>query len=304
MSLSIFAKRTSVFGAAALAATLALTACGGSADAGGTSTGSASTNTAKAPLFSQLPQAIQNAGTINVASNVEYPPFESFATDGTTVVGLDRDLADALQKQLGVSLKFTNISFDAIIPGLASGRYDMAMSAMSDTAAREQQVSFVDYFEAGGGIMTTKANPQNVKTLADLCGVSVGIVKGTTEDDDANAQSAKCQAAGKAPLNVTIYAGQDQAVLALQSGRTVVFLVDSTSGSVVAAQTNGDLVMGQRYQQMPFGIVFPKGSTALTDVVQKAMDNIAADGTYKSILAKYSMADHAVAKFTINGVGQ
>ncbi|MGZ4662714.1 MAG: transporter substrate-binding domain-containing protein, partial [Arthrobacter sp.] len=164
-----------------------------------------------------------------------------------------------------------------------------------------KQVSFLDYFSAGAGIMTTKDNPHNVKSLEDLCGAKVGIVKGTTEDADAAAQSSKCQAAGKDQLAVTIYAGQNQAVLALQSGRVDAFLLDTTSGSVVAAESNGDLVMGKPYQAVFFGIVFPKDSTELITAVQTALDQVKADGTYKAILAKYKMDDHVVEKFTVNG---
>ncbi|UKA63216.1 ABC transporter substrate-binding protein [Arthrobacter sp. FW306-04-A] len=299
MNISEFSLRKTALAAIALAAVVGLTACGGSASAGGDA--SAAANAAKAPLFSQLPKEIQGAGTIKVASNVEYPPFESIDKDGKTIVGIDRELADAIEKKLGVTLAFDNIAFDAIIPGLASGRYDMGMSAMSDTPERQKQVSFLDYFSAGAGVMTTKANPHNVKSLDDLCGAKVGIVKGTTEDADAAAQSSKCQAAGKEQLAITIYAGQNQAVLALQSGRVDAFLLDTTSGSVVAAESNGDLVMGKPYQEGFFGIVLPKDSTDLINVVQKAMEQIKADGTYKSILTKYKMDDHVIEKFTVNG---
>ncbi|MCG2622484.1 ABC transporter substrate-binding protein [Arthrobacter sp. I2-34] len=304
MALSALTARKPILATAALAAALALAGCAGTADAGSGSTAAATEAApgAKAPLFAELPEDIQKAGKINVASNVEYPPFESFDTDGTTIVGIDRDIADELEKQLGVTLEFNNIAFDAIIPGLAADRYDMAMSAMSDTVERQKQVDFVDYFSAGGGIMTSTANAASLKTLDDLCGKSVGIVKGTTEDADAAEQSEKCKTAGKDPLQTTIYAGQNQAVLAVQSGRVDAFLVDSTSGSVIAAESKGQLVQGPRYQDLAFGIVFPKDSDQLTAAVQKAMGALKADGSYEKILAKYDMADHAMKDFPVNGV--
>lgn len=304
MVFSAFSIRKPALAALGLSAALALAGCAGSAGAGGATpagTGTADAG-AKAPLFAELPEDIQKAGKINVASNVEYPPFESFDTDGTTIVGIDRDIADELEKQLGVKLEFNNIAFDAIIPGLTADRYDMAMSAMSDTVERQKQVDFVDYFSAGGGIMTSTANAASIKTLDDLCGKSVGLVKGTTEDADAAEQSEKCKTAGKEPLQTTIYAGQNQAVLAVQSGRVDAFLVDSTSGSVIAAQSNGQLVQGPRYQDLAFGIVFPKESGQLTEAVQKAMGALKTDGSYEKILAKYDMADHAMKDFPVNGV--
>jgi polar amino acid transport system substrate-binding protein len=305
MVFSTVSPRKPILAALGLSAALALAGCAGSADAGSGGTGSATQAAdagAKAPQFGELPEAIQKAGKINVASNVEYPPFESFDTDGTTIVGIDREIADELEKQLGVTLEFNNIAFDAIIPGLVSARYDMAMSAMSDTVERQKQVDFVDYFSAGGGIMTATANAESIKTLDDLCGRSVGIVKGTTEDADASEQSEKCKAAGKEPLEVTIFGGQNQAVLAVQSGRVDAFLVDSTSGSVIAAESNGQLVQGPRYQDLAFGIVFPKDSDQLTEAVQKALGTMKDEGSYEKILAKYEMSDHAMDEFPINGV--
>lgn len=277
---------------------LSLTGCGGDTSAAtgpGTNSGSA------APLHSLLPEEQQSSGTLNIASNVEYPPFETFDTDGKTVIGIDRDIADALEKKLGVDIKFNNISFDAIIPGLASKRYDMAMSAMSDTLERQKEVDFVDYFKAGAGIMRTKENPKNVSEPADLCGIKVGIVKGTTETEDADAQTKECQDKGKPAVDVTIFPGQNQTILALQTGRVDVVLLDSTSGSAVAKDSGGKLEMLPPYMAGPFGIVFQKGSDQLQKAVQKAMQEISSDGTYLNILKKYGQEQGAVTEFPING---
>ncbi|MDO5745503.1 MAG: ABC transporter substrate-binding protein [Micrococcaceae bacterium] len=289
--------RSSALGALAIAAMVGLSACGGAAEAEKPTDGK---NTAA--LFNELPEKVQKSGTINVASNVEYPPFESFDTDGSTIVGIDREIADELEKQLGVTMKFDNIAFDAIIPGLSSARYDMAMSAMSDTVERQKAVNFLDYFSAGGGVMTSTANAEKLKTLGDLCGTHVGIVKGTTEDADAAEASKKCEEEGKQSIEVTIFAGQNQAVLALQSDRVDAFLVDSTSGSVIAAESKGALAMGERYQDLAFGIVFPKEQEQLMGAIQKALEAIKSDGSYDKILTKYDMADHSMESFPVNGV--
>ncbi|GAA5225539.1 ABC transporter substrate-binding protein [Paeniglutamicibacter antarcticus] len=289
--------RSTALGALAIAAMVGLSACGGAAEAEKPSAGENS-----AALFKELPEKVQKSGTINVASNVEYPPFESFDTDGSTIVGIDREIADELEKQLGVTMKFDNIAFDAIIPGLSSARYDMAMSAMSDTVERQKAVNFLDYFSAGGGVMTSTANAEKLKTLEDLCGTHVGIVKGTTEDADAAEASKKCEEEGKKSIEVTIFAGQNQAVLALQSDRVDAFLVDSTSGSVIAAESKGALAMGERYQDLAFGIVFPKDQEQLMGTIQKGLEAIKSDGSYDKILTKYDMADHSMESFPVNGV--
>ena len=268
--------------------------------AAGTDPSASSGAGGKAALFSSLPADIQKSGTLNVASDVEYPPFESFDTDNTTVVGIDRDLADAIEKQLGVKLKFENVPFDSIIPGLAAKRYDLAMSAMSDTVVRQKQVDFVDYFNAGGAIMLPPNSTHKIKSLDDLCGLKVAVDKGTTEVDDAAAQDKKCQAAGKPVLATSVYPGQNETILALQSGRADAALVDFSTGSYVAKTTGAGITMLPPYQHLAFGIVFPKES-ALTAVFQKALDAIKADGSYLTILKKYGEELGAIDAFTING---
>ena len=62
---------------------------------------------------------------------------------------MDADLAKALGAVLGLKVKVVNATFDAIIPGLAAGKYDLGMSSFTDTKAREKVVDFVTYFSAG-----------------------------------------------------------------------------------------------------------------------------------------------------------
>lgn len=276
---------------------LVLTACGGNAASGETPQADST-----APLYGMLPASIQASGVLNVASNVEYPPFESFDTDGTTIIGVDREIADELEKKFGVTLEFNNVAFDAIIPGLASKRYDMAMSAMSDTLERQKQVDFVDYFAGGGGILRPVENPKPAAKLEDLCGLKVGIVKGTVQVEEAAEQTKKCETSGKAAMDVTIFPGQSQTILALQTARVDLVLTSTTSGAAAVKESGDTLEMLKPYMVDMSGIVFPKGSTELQKAVQKGLEEIEAEQTYGKILAKYGMEQGAVTEFPINGV--
>lgn len=256
----------------------------------------------EAPLKHLLPKAIQSKGYLTVASNVEYPPFETFAANNKTVVGIDADIARAIGKELGVKMRFVNTSFDAIIPGLIAHRYDMAMSAMTDNKTREKHVDFVDYFGAGGAILARTGDKDKYVALGDLCGVSVGIDKGTTEVNDAAKQSVKCKKEGKPTIDSQIFAGQNQMMLALQSGQVDAVLVDAPSGAATAQHSKGQLVLtGPAYSKSMFGIVFPKSSHQLEKAVQAAVQKIMNDGTYLQILKKYGQEKNALSTATING---
>lgn len=259
------------------------------------------TSSADTGLRAQLPSDIKASGTIKVASNVEYPPFEYYDSDNTTIIGLDKDLADALGAKLGVKLEFNNMSFDAIIPALAAKRFDMAMSAMTDNEERRKQVDFVDYFVSGGGFLVKQGNPHNIHTLEDICGLTVAIDKGTTNVDDADKASKACVAGGKAPVKADIYPGTSKIVLALQNGRADVAMLDTSAAAYIAQQNKGQFeVPGKSYEPKPYGLVFPKGSTELQKAVKAGLEALMADGTYQKILAKWGQEVGAIKQITIN----
>ncbi|MFC9063404.1 transporter substrate-binding domain-containing protein, partial [Streptomyces sp. NPDC057074] len=172
-------SRLAAVGAIAVAGALLLTGCGDQTE--NSDSGSDNQSSSGAPLADKLPQSIRDKGTVKVGSDIAYAPVE-FKDDSGKTVGIDPDLADALGKQLGVKFEFENGTFDTLITGLRSKRYDIAMSAMTDTKDRQegidsdtgkkvgQGVDFVDYFTAGVSIYTKKGDDQGIKTWSDLCG--------------------------------------------------------------------------------------------------------------------------------------
>jgi polar amino acid transport system substrate-binding protein len=130
---------------------------------------------------------------------------------------MDADLAKAIGQVLGLKINMVNATFDTIIPGLASGKYDLGMSSFTDTLERQKTVDFVTYFIAGTSFYV-KASGPGIASLAGLCGHKVAVEKGTTQAADAQAQAPKCQSAGN-PLTVEIFNDQNAVNLALSSGR-------------------------------------------------------------------------------------
>lgn len=287
--------RTLLIPAIAAAAVVGLAGCSGS-------TTDASTSSESAPLYSSLPKAIQDAGEINVAMNVDYAPFESFEDDGTTITGIDKDLGDLLEKQLGVTMKYTNISFDAVVPGMAAGRYDVALSAITDTKEREATVDFVDYFAGGGAVLyPTKTTHTITNDLSSLCGLKVAVVQGGAGIPDVKAASKACTEAGKSAIDYTTYPGQGQQLLAVRSGRADATLIDAVTGGVAAKASNGLYSTTKPYSTAIVGMAFNKKDTDLRGVFVKAFEAIKADGSYEKVLKKYGVEANALDEFTING---
>jgi polar amino acid transport system substrate-binding protein len=281
------------------ATALAVTACGSSGSDSPTVQGRSSATAA--PLASLLPQAIRDKGTLVVGSDIAYAPVEFFDTDGTTPIGIDPDLAKAIGAQLGVKLQFTNGTFDGLIPALTkSKRIDLIMSAMSDNKKRQAAIDFVDYFTAGTSILVKKGNPKNIKTLDDFCGQTIALQRGTTQDDVATAQEAKCKAAGK-PLHVLKFDTDPEALLQVKQGRAVADMNDFPVAAYTTTKSGDFEVVGDQIEAGPYGIGVRKDETQLRDALQKAVQAIIDNGEYAKVLDTWKVTAGAVKTATVNG---
>jgi polar amino acid transport system substrate-binding protein len=269
--------------AGVIAITLVGAAACGSGSSGGTSAGGSTVTT---------------KGTLTVALDASYAPNEFFGTDGKTIMGMDADLANAIGKQLNMKVDLTNETFDDILAGIQTGKFDLAMSSFTDTKDREKIVDFVDYFKAGTSFYTA-ANGPAITGLESLCGLKVAVEKGTTQQTDAEGQSKKCT--GGKSVTVDTFGDQNGANLAIQSGHDQVGMADSPVAAYQVKQSNGVFKLaGTPYGVAPYGIGIKQGSP-LVQQVDDAIKALIADGTYGQIMTKWGVQAGDVTAPTING---
>ncbi len=286
--------------AAVITAALAISACGSDDSSSSTSTSESSgiTATKDATIAASVPAKVSSAGTLSVAADASYAPME-FVNEGTKdIVGADVDLANALGQVMGLKADVQNATFDAIIPGLAAGKYDIGMSSFTDTKEREATVDFVTYFEAGTSFFGKKGGPAP-DGLADLCGLSVAVQKGTVQADDATAQAKKCASDKK--LTLLVFPDQNGANSAVISGRAQISMADSPVAAYQVTESDGQLALvGTPYGTAPYGIAIPKNS-GLAEPILAAMKNLIAGGQYAAILKKWGLDEGAITDPVING---
>jgi polar amino acid transport system substrate-binding protein len=251
-------------------------------------------------IAAQVPDSVKADGTLTVAADATYAPNEFIGTDGHTVVGLDADLAQALGQVLGLKVNVVNATFATIIPGLASGKYDLGISSFTDTKEREKTVDFVTYFVAGTSFYVKSDGGPNVRSLADLCGHTVAVEQGTTQQADAQAQAEKCKPAGKPGMTAAAFNDQNAVNLALSSGRAQVAMADSPVAGYQVRQSNGTFkVTGSPYGTAPYGIAIPKDN-GMADPILAAVTHLMTDGTYTKILGKWGVEGGAIPNTAIN----
>ena len=281
---------------------LALAGCGSSSTTTATTTTSTSASGgAVSAIAAQVPAAVKSKGTLTVAAEAEYAPNEFVAPDGHTLIGMDPDLVSAVAEVMGLKAKFVNANFETIIPGLAAGRYDLGASSFTDTKEREKTVDFVDYYKAGISFYAKSSANPGVTELKDICGKTVGVEKGTVEQEESEAQSKKCGKEGKKSVTVLSFSGQNAVNLAIASGRAEVGLADSPVVDYQIKKSGGQFkLVGKTYAFAPYGLAIPKTS-GMTKPILAALKELIANGKYKAILEKWGIQSGAITEPTING---
>jgi polar amino acid transport system substrate-binding protein len=280
----------------ALAAVVVLAGCGGGKKAK-PSVPAAGVN---AKVAAEVPAAIKKKDTLTVAADATYAPNEFIGSDGHTVVGMDPDLMDALAAVMGLRAKVVNATFDTILPGMQAGKFDIGASSFTDTKEREKTVDFVTYLLVGEAFLTNAHGGPKVNTLPDLCGHTVAVEKGTTEQADATKQNAKCRAAGKAAVKLLVFPDQNGANLALKSGRAQIDFADSPIIAYQVRQLGVQVRSGPTFGPAPYGLAIRKG-TGMAKPVLDALKVLMANGTYNTILKKWLLQSAAIRNPVING---
>nr|WSW66834.1 ABC transporter substrate-binding protein [Streptomyces sp. NBC_00995] len=310
-------SRIAAVGAIAVAGTMLLTACGdqtkNNADDSASAKTTAGASAAASSPADLLPPDIKSKGVIKVGSDIAYPPVEFKDGSGKTV-GIDPDLAAALGKELGVEFQFENGTFDTLVTGLRANRYDVAMSAMTDTKDRQEGVDpetkkkvgegvdFIDYFTAGVSIYTKKGDDQGIKTWADLCGKKIAVQRNTVSNDLAKAESKKCTGGKK--IAIESYDNDLQAQTRLRSGGADAGSSDFPVAAYAVKTSGGGKdfqIVGEQVEAAPYGIAVAKGNDQLTKAIQAALEAIIKNGEYEKIIAKWGVEAGAVTEAKLNG---
>lgn len=244
-----------------------------------------------------LPEEITEAGVLVVGTDAAYPPNEYKDADGNPI-GWEIDLVDALGAKLGLEVRYEIASFDKIIPSVTGGTMDMGMSSFTDNAERQQQVDFVDYYEAG--IQWAAPAGESVDP-DDACGLKVAVQATTYQHtDELPAKSQACTDAGEPAIQITPFDTQDAAANAVILGQADAMSADSPVTLYAIAQTDGKLEpAGDIFDSAPYGFPVKKGSE-LAAAVQAGMQSLVDDGTYGDILAEWGVEAGAVDTIEIN----
>ncbi|MEU6021396.1 ABC transporter substrate-binding protein [Micromonospora sp. NPDC048871] len=294
-------RRRAVIGVAGAALlTLSMAACGEQESSDEPGSGPSVSAAPDNDLAAKVPDAIKADGVIKVGTDATYAPAEFLDTDGQTVIGFDVELFNAVAQKLGLKAEYESAPFDAILPGVQSGKYEIGVSSFTINAERLQSVNMVSYFSAGTQWATKAGNPAQVDP-DNACGKKIAVQVGTVQLDDITARSKACTDAGKPEITIDQYQAQSDATAAVVSGKNDAMLADSPVGAYAVKQSNGQLeVLGDIYESAPYGYAVPKDQAAFAEVLKEAVQAVIADGSYKAALEKWGVEGGAITTSELN----
>ncbi|WP_326631410.1 MULTISPECIES: ABC transporter substrate-binding protein [unclassified Streptomyces] len=300
-------RHTAAFALITVAA-FALTACGSGDPAAAPAGAAGPATSAKGKIPTQdvvssvkknkaaaalLPAEVRASGTLTIASSVGTPPGATYLPDGKTVAGTDIDVADAVARALGLKLKREVAAFEAILPALGSGKYDLGTGNFGVTDERRRTIDFVTYLNDGQGFaVRDDSELAKVTDLTQLCGLTVGTAAGTTFEVTLEENKHRCAEAGKKPYDVKTYSDLAAVWASLQQGRSDV-VMSTINGLRYAVDQQEGVRFLNEFKRLDVGFAFKKG-TPLAPAFQAAVNGLKADGTYDRILKKWGIGASAI----------
>jgi len=224
---------------------------------------------------------------IVIASENTYPPLQFVDPKSGDAIGWEYDAIAEIAKRLNAKIAYENVSWDAMIPAVSAGEYDLAMNGITIRKDRAEKVDFSEPYLRSEMFMLVRADEDR---FTDPKGFAA------EEDFLAGAQP------GTTPFYVTVYEVLDgdeanpriklfetfgAAVQALKSGDVDLVLTDSTGGrGYVAANPDTFKLIGEPMGSEDFGFIFPKGSD-LVEPFNAAIASLRADGTLEALNKKW-----------------
>ena len=272
-------RRSFMAAAAVSVAALALTACGGSASSAASSVASSAASSEAASSAAAELTTVE-AGKLTMATNATFPPYE-MTTDAGEFEGIDVDTAKAIAEKLGLELQIDDMDFDAALLSVQQGKADIVMAGVTVTDERKAVMDFSDSYATGIQSIIVP-NDSEIASPDDLAGKKIGTQRGTTGyiycSDDFGEDS------------VVAYDNGLTAVQALNNGQVDAVVIDNAPATEYVAANPGLKVLDTSYAEEDYAIGMAKGS-ALEDAVNKALEELKADGTLQAIVDKYINAN-------------
>ena len=225
-------------------------------------------------------QAVLDKGELVIGTSPDFPPFENLNDDGS-ITGIEIDILSKICEKLGVTLKIEPMDFDAVLPGVQTGKFDLAVSGITATEERKQNALFTDpYCLANIAIVVKEGS--DIAGKADLADKTVSLQTGTTAELYCNANNY---------ANNAFQANAD-AQMALTTGKVDAWIIDDLTAKDMVDAYNAEhddklVILDEAMTTEPYGFATKQGNETLINEINAILADLLADGTIKDLFAQY-----------------
>jgi len=227
---------------------------------------------------------VKARGTLKVALEGTYPPFNYKDQKTGQLAGYDVDVARLLAAKLGVKVEFVSSEWASILAGLSANKYDVIISQVGINPKREQAFDFsTPYIYSMPQLIVRKDEKAVYTSLADLKGKKLGVGQGSVYEQQAKAVPG---------IDVRSYAAAPDTMSDLASGRLDAALNDSLMSAYLLKISKLPIKAGAQVGAVErMGIPFHKGNPEFKAALNKALADVAADGSLNAISIKWFGTD-------------
>jgi polar amino acid transport system substrate-binding protein len=213
---------------------------------------------------------------LSVGSDIPYPPFEQGKPGEYT--GFDIELMEAIGEKIGRKAEFQDTSFETIFRDVAQGKFQAVISAATITEEREKAVDFSNpYYLSEQAVLVKEGS--DVKTISDLEGQTVAAQQGTTGLELAKEELGESE--------IRPFPEGPDAVNALKAGTVEGVIIDAPVAQNAVEKSGGVEIAEKIPTEEQYGIAVAQGETELLDEINKGLEEVMDDGTYKRIYEKW-----------------
>ena len=223
------------------------------------------------------------SGKLIMATNAAFPPYEYI--EGNEVVGIDAEIAGAIAAKLGLELQIDDMEFDSIIESVKGGKADIGLAGMTVTPERQEVINFTASYATGVQVVIVNEGSAITSVddlFADGAMNVIGVQRNTTGD---LYSTWDLEDAGLATIDR--YSKGADAVQALLTGKVDCVVIDNEPAKAFVEANEGLKILDTAYAVEDYAAAMNKDNTALYEAVNKALEELIADGTVASIIAKY-----------------
>jgi ABC-type amino acid transport substrate-binding protein len=252
-------------------ASLVVAGCGG----GGDSTSSGG-ETAAETSGGSGEEASGGGEPLTVGSDIPYPPFEQGKPGEYT--GFDIELIEAIAEKIGRTAEFQDTSFETIFRDVAQGKFEAVISAATITEEREKAVDFSNpYYLSEQAVLVKEGS--SIKSLEELEGKTVAVQQGTTGQELAKEKIGGAE--------IRPFPEGPDAVNALKAGTVEGVVIDAPVAANAVEKSGGIEIAEKVPTEEEYGIAVAQGETELLEEINKGLEEVEEDGTYKTIYEKW-----------------